>query len=79
MKELKTLKDFEKEELYKEDLVRTALDELKQEAIKIIKLSEDHYEFIKQFPFKILNDRERTVIREFVKWQNNITDEEDLK
>ena len=41
MSELKTLKDFEKEEFYQEDLVVTALHEIKQEAIKWVKFQED--------------------------------------
>ena len=52
--------------------------ELKQEAINDIKLLNDHYESCKEFPFKILNDRERKVLQAYIKWKNNIT-EEDLE
>ncbi len=74
----KTLKDLEAENIHETGEFGVSSYDIKQEAIKIIKLSYNHYRFSKYFPLKILTDRERTVIRDFLKWQNNIT-EEDLK
>ncbi len=51
---------------------------LKAEAIKIIKETDDFYEFIKKVPFKILNNREITIIKELLKWWCNLI-EDDLK
>jgi hypothetical protein len=66
--ELKTLKD-----IYDFD---NSL--LRQEAIKEVKILNDHYESCVLFPFKILNDRERKVLQSFIKWKFNIP-EDDLK
>jgi len=52
---------------------------LKAEAVKKIKALEgDYYNLIKIFPFKILNNREVRLLIDFIKWDNNLT-EEDLK
>ena len=58
---LKTLKD-----LYLDQFAR---DQLRQEAIKEVRLLNDHYKSCELFLFKILNDRERKVIQRYIKWK----------
>ena len=71
---LKTLKDFE----WNHDRNYVIMREIKQEAIKEHILLNDHYKSCEEFPFKILDDRERKVLQSYIKWKNNLT-EEDLK
>ena len=86
MKELKTLKDLRKElkklnNPNEEYLlgIRDFERWTKAEAVKKIKALEgDYYNLIKIFPFKILNNREVRLLIDFIKWDNNLT-EEDLK
>ena len=80
---LKTLKDMgfftEAGELKKLEEEAVFKFELKAEAVKKIKALEgDYYNLIKIFPFKILNNREVRLLIDFIKWDNNLT-EEDLK
>ncbi len=87
--ELKTLKDFKNPYpvhlneylgLQTTDKISECCikkEELKKEAIKIVKV-DDYYDFIKMFPFKILNAREKELLNDFLKWWCNIT-KEDLK
>lgn len=68
--ELKTLKDIG-------GTTHVMKSWIKAEAIKWVK-EDNYYEFIKLFPFKILNAREMKVLKDFAKWYFDII-EEDFK
>jgi hypothetical protein len=78
---LKTLKDlkefvFTKEmwECAKEPFTNkfASKEELKQEAIKIERLANDHYKFNAEMPFMARNDSERKFLQSFLKWFFNL-------
>lgn len=88
MEKLKTLNDIEipfppikKNLSYQEGYIEGSLQtgkKIKVEAIKEHLLLNDHYKSNKIFPFMFSWDKERKQLQAYIKWKNNLT-EEDLK